>query len=144
MIIDKDIQHLCEHAGVKVSPVRSLILRELGRASAPLSSQELSERLETVDRSTITRALALFGDKGLLHAIEDGSGAVRYELCRSCRNCDGRHDDLHPHFYCVKCHRTVCLSSTPLPDVALPPGFTALEANFIIKGMCPGCAEKYG
>ena len=69
----EDIDRLTELAGIRPSPVRTLLLRALDEADGPLSSQELEGVLETVNRSSITRTLALFLKVGLVHSVEDGS-----------------------------------------------------------------------
>lgn len=127
-------------AGLRPSPVRILVARAIAGAGRPVSSLELERALETVDRSSITRTLVLFSSKGLVHSVDDGSGSVKYELCR---HFGEEHDaDLHPHFHCLSCGRTFCLDSEPIPPVALPEGFEASSANYVIKGLCPSCRKK--
>lgn len=135
------IQSLCDKAGVKVSPVRSLVMRVLLQAESPLCAQDIECRLGTVDRSSITRALALFSDKGPVHTIEDGSGSVKYEICHAAGAHD-HHNDLHPHFYCTQCGSTFCFCDTSVPEIALPGGFVPMSLNYIVKGLCPECAAK--
>lgn len=141
-LTQSDIKHLCDHAGVKVTPVRMLILRVLSEAMSPMSVLEIEQCLQTVDRSSISRAMVLFSDNHVVHTIDDGSGSVKYELCRSCCH-EGEHDDLHPHFYCTECDTTVCFSDIPFPRISLPPGYLPVEANYVIKGLCPRCAARH-
>lgn len=126
--------------GVKPTAVRLLVFAELRRASRPLSMSELEDRLQTVDKSTIFRALTLFLEHHLIHSIEDGSGAVKYEMC--CGEWDCSVQDMHVHFFCEGCHRTFCFRELPIPEVELPEGFRMHGANFVIKGLCPHCASK--
>lgn len=128
-------------AGVRPSPVRSLVLRTLDASSTPLSSLEIEERLGSVDRSSITRSLAVFSDTGLVHTVDDGSGSVRYELCRSPHHHD-IHDDRHPHFHCTVCGVTECLISQPIPDIKVPEGYMVNGINVVIQGVCPDCQKK--
>ena len=69
--------------GVKPTAMRLLVYRELDSARRPLSLRELEERMVTAERSTIFRTLTLFLDHHIVHGIEDGSGTLLYELCRS-------------------------------------------------------------
>ena len=69
--------------GVKPTAMRLLVYRELERSQRPLSLKEMEERMPNAERSTIFRTLTLFLEHHLIHGIEDGSGALRYELCTS-------------------------------------------------------------
>ncbi len=93
--------------GIRLTPNRELVFHAIAASSGPISLYDIEMKLMTVDKSSISRILNLFRDKGLVHAIEDGSGSVKYELCES----RYEHDisDMHPHFYCARCHKTVCL-----------------------------------
>ena len=127
--------------GIKPTAMRILVYRELDRARHPVSLKDLEESMVTADRSTIFRTLTLLHDHHVIHAIEDGSGAMKYELCHS----DKAHDadeDQHPHFYCESCRRTFCLHDTPIPEVSLPRGYLATAWNFLIKGTCAECLAR--
>lgn len=126
--------------GIKPSPVRILILRALAEAGRPLSSQDLETRLDTVDRSSITRTLSLFSDRHMIHKVDDGSGSTKYELCLAHDHNHGD-KDLHPHFHCLRCGITYCLDTVAIPKVPLPEGFEPATANYVIKGLCPKCAN---
>ena len=54
---------------------------------------ELEEAIVTIDKSGISRSLALFRKCHLVHAIEDGDGNVKYELCMSHSHSDDDDDD---------------------------------------------------
>lgn len=139
----KELETMMKEAGVRLSPVRLLIARALADSSGPVSGLEIECALATVDRSSITRTLSLFLSSGLVHTIEDGSGSVKYELCVSRHNhSDGESldTDLHPHFHCLVCGRTYCLSDQSIPEIALPEGFSARSANLVIKGRCAACS----
>lgn len=138
----EEIDRLTSLAGIRPSPVRTLLLRALDEAEGPMSSQELEGVLETVNRSSITRTLALFSKVGLVHPVEDGSGAVRYEICHSVGSPD-RHQDLHPHFHCTKCGKTFCFEKIAIPDIEIPCGYSPVSINFVIKGKCPECNKRH-
>ncbi len=116
------MEKLLSQHGVKPTPNRLLVARELSSAGRPLSLMELERRLETVDKSSIFRTLTLFRDAHIVHVLEDSGDGVRYELCHA----SGEHDDdLHVHFHCTRCHKTFCLHSVPVPPVEIPEGYTA-------------------
>lgn len=126
--------------GVKPTAMRLLVYRQLERSARPLSLKELEERMPLAERSTIFRTLTIFLQHHLIHGIEDGSGALRYELCTS--DSHHTHDDQHGHFYCECCQRTFCLHDIPVPQVTLPTGFEPTAISLMIKGICPECRRK--
>lgn len=133
-----DAERMLERAGIKATSNRVLVLREILRSRRPVSLMDLDELLETLDKSSISRVLALLLGHGAVHAVEDGRGVVRYEPCRGHRH-RGSDTDMHAHFYCERCRRVFCLENVPAPVVELPPGFTSRSVNFMVKGLCPEC-----
>ena len=134
-----DIEKLMEQHGVRPTANRMLIARALSEAGRPLSMTELESALETVDKSNIFRALTLFRDVHLVHALEDSGEGVRYELCHS--HDHDSDDDLHVHFYCEKCHRTFCLEDLPVPEVSAPSSYEIHSRSYTLKGLCPECSS---
>ena len=132
-----DLEELFALHGVKITANRLLIAQALQEAGRPLSMTELEERLETIDKSNVFRALTVFRDAHLVHALEDSGDGVRYELCHS--HGDAHDDDIHVHFYCIKCHRTYCLYDTPVPPVKAPEGYEVEGASYLLRGICPEC-----
>lgn len=125
---------------IKPTAIRLLVLKELLHADRAYSLLDLENRLVTVDKSTIFRTITLFLGHHLIHAIDDGSGSLKYAVCGSDCNCDV--DDLHTHFYCESCHRTFCFKQIHIPSVSLPDGFSTHSINYVIKGLCSDCAGK--
>ena len=131
-----DCTELISAHGIRPTANRILIAEALSEAGRPVSLTELESLTDTIDKSGIFRTLTLFKEHHLVHTIEDGE-AVRYELCRSR---DHHHDnDVHPHFFCERCHRTFCLDGSAIPAIALPDGFEAESVNYLVKGICPDC-----
>lgn len=128
------------HREIKPTASRLLILREMMRGDEAVSLPDLERYLPTVDKSTISRTLSLFLLHRLIHAIDDGSGALKYAVCDD--GCDCSVDEEHTHFYCENCHRTFCLKHIAVPVVPLPEGFSMHSINYVLKGLCPECAEK--
>lgn len=122
--------------GVTPTSVRVLVYRCLDSSEVPLSLMEIESLLDSVDKSTVSRTLATFKEHHMVHAFNDGSGSVKYELCRSSHEtCDDR----HVHFHCEKCGKTFCLNGVKIPQVSLPPRFQPHSSTFVISGVCPTC-----
>lgn len=142
------LEKLLTEAGLRPTPVRLLIVRLLDEAPWPITSAEIEERLETVNRSSVTRTMSVFQKSGLVHVISDGTPSLKYELCREghdARHGAGRfhgHNDEHVHFHCEVCGRTICLTDVEIPEVRLPEGLEARKVNFVITGVCSDCQTK--
>lgn len=141
-----DTEQMLLHRGIRPTALRLLILRALQQADCALSLSDLEARLGTVDKSTVFRTLSVFLKHHLVHAVDDGSGQSKYALCAEDCHCgEDVHaglSDLHTHFFCERCRRTFCLRGLPIPEVVLPEGFHLHTANYVLKGLCPGCARK--
>jgi Fur family ferric uptake transcriptional regulator len=133
------MERLLEEHGIRPTANRLLIAQALEQAGRPLSLMELEARLETIDKSNISRALSLFREARLVHVLEDAGEGIRYELCH--RHGDHVDDDLHVHFYCVRCHRTFCLSEVPVPPVSAPEDYQVQSASYLLRGVCPDCGR---
>lgn len=129
-----------EKRGIKPTAMRLLILKTMMQSHRAVSLSDLEQMLDTVDKSTIFRTITLFLSHHLVHSIDDGSGALKYAICSN--ECMCALEDLHTHFYCEKCHKTFCLEQIPIPNVALPKGFTLQSINFVMKGTCADCSGK--
>lgn len=130
-------EEFLKNNGVKPSPVRLLVINTIADSDSPLSALDIEIRLATVDHSSISRSLNTLLDADLIHAIHDGSGAVKYECCPEPEHHGASHT--HVHFRCRKCGRTECLPKIPVPRVTLPSGYEPEDANYILTGLCPRC-----
>lgn len=126
--------------GIKPTANRIIIVKALAKQDCPISMKDLEYAILSLDKSSIFRVLTLFKERHLVHAIEDGEGGLKYELCLS-RNVEEDEDE-HVHFYCEKCHRTICMHDIQVPVVDVPDGFELHSSNFLIKGICPECRDK--
>lgn len=135
---NNEIEALLLGKGVKPTANRILVMKELLKATCPVSLADLEASLGyTLDKASIFRALELFAEKDVAHVIEDGSRSLKYELCRG----DKSHSlaDQHAHFYCEVCKSTYCLEAAKVPLIDIPDGFNPHSINYMIKGVCPKC-----
>lgn len=131
---------LLEDHGIKPTANRIVVLKALVSSIQPQSMTELEIKIDSIDKSNIFRALTLFREHHLVHAIEGSGDCTRYELCHSHHH--DHDDDLHPHFYCEECQQTYCLDGVEMPEVKLPAGFVQHSSNYMIKGKCPHCKKR--
>lgn len=136
----KAIQEKLLSGGISPTPVRLEVFKALDSSQSPLSLNELESRLDSMDKSSISRALNLFRKHHLVHSFNDGSGSMKYEICH--RGGTASHDDLHVHFRCETCGKTICLQDIKVPEVDIPEGYGISEINYIITGKCPVCNKQ--
>lgn len=137
---NNDVEDILTRKEVKPTSNRILVMRELIKASHPVSLADLEVLLGfSMDKASIFRVLELFSEKDIIHVIEDGSRSLKYELCHS-----GTHHtiaDQHVHFYCERCKETYCFEDVNVPLVNIPEGFSPHAINYMIKGICPKCSK---
>ena len=128
---------LLEDRNVKPTSTRILILKAMIDFDRAFSLSDLEIKLETVDKSTISRTIHLFHENQLIHSFDDGSGSVKYSICNSDCNCDI--NDLHAHFYCNYCKKAFCPENISIPNFELSSTMQVESVNLVIKGYCGNC-----
>ena len=124
---------------VKPTAMRELVLNALLEQNVAISLSDLEKKFNRVDKVTLYRTLKTFEEKKLIHSIDDGTGAVKYALCKE--TCQCHPEELHVHFYCLKCQHTFCLSDIPIPSINLPVNFSVENINMVVKGVCSNCND---
>lgn len=124
---------------IKPTAIRLLVLKAMMEFERAFSLLDLENYLDTVDKSTVSRTINLFLDHHLIHCIDDGPGSLKYSVCGE--DCSCSIEELHAHFYCLKCHKTFCLRNIPVPTVQLPRNFTLESINYVLKGCCEDCSK---
>ena len=122
---------------IKPTAMRELVLKILGEQDVAISLAELEQKFDNADKTTLYRTLKTFEENKLIHSINDGTGSVKYALCKETCQCHPK--DLHVHFLCSKCKQTYCLNDIPVPSVNLPTHFTLENINMVVKGICSNC-----
>ena len=130
-------------AGLKLTPQRLAIVRELAADPTHPTAQELFERLRealpTMSFATVYNTLATLADAGLCAALSLSPGASRFD------------PNMKPHYHavCDRCGlvRDVPAASPvaeePAPASALSavPGFQVRAVERIYRGLCAECAR---
>lgn len=136
--MNKSIEDKLLEKNINPTAMRLLVLDFMVKQQGALSLTDIEKGLAPADRITIYRSLKSFEEHGLIHSIDDGTGAPKYAVCVD--DCDTiGHHDLHVHFHCNTCHQTFCLPDSTLPVILLPNGFQSKEMNLIVKGTCDKC-----
>ena len=122
---------------IKPTAMRELVLKVLTEQNIAISLAELEQKFDNADKTTLYRTLKTFEENKLIHSINDGTGSVKYALCRETCQCNP--EDLHVHFLCTKCQQTYCLTDISIPSIDLPVNFKFETINMVVKGICSNC-----
>lgn len=125
---------------INPTAMRLLVLDFLLKQHAASSLTDIEKALSPADRVTIYRTLRTFEGKGLVHTIDDGTGAPKYAACVDECNLN-EHHDMHVHFSCMICKETFCLPDSKIPAINLPDKFSSLEMKLVVKGICSQCTK---
>lgn len=135
--MNESLIKLLANRNIKPTSNRILVLKAMINFDSAFNLSDLEVKLQTVDKSTISRNIHLFHEKQLIHNFDDGSGSVKYSVCKSNCNCDIK--DQHAHFYCNYCKKAFCLENVSIPNFELFPILRVESVNLVIKGYCGKC-----
>jgi Fur family ferric uptake transcriptional regulator len=126
---------------LSITDSRKKILSFFLESGSALAHADIELKSSTeFDRVTIYRTLQTFVDKGIIHTIPTADNSILYALCKD--DCvAGHHHDDHVHFICDECASTYCLDHVSIPKVKLPKGFTVVQTNLVVSGVCNKCEQ---
>lgn len=124
---------------VRPTAMRTLVYQQLAKQNTAVALTDIELTFTKADRTTLYRTIKTFEEKGIVHQIDDGTGISKYALCEPGCNCEIE-NDLHLHFHCNNCDKTVCLTEHKIPQISLPDGYVAEDVNLVVKGICPDCS----
>lgn len=137
--MQESIRTILEEHDLRKTSCREDVLALFLEKEYALAHSDIEQKLsDHFDRVTIYRTLKSFTDKGLIHKVLDDEGVTKYALCKThCSASDHHHD--HVHFKCSKCGLTNCLDDVHVPKLNLPQGYSAMEVNLLVQGVCKDC-----
>jgi Fur family peroxide stress response transcriptional regulator len=131
-----------KRAGVKATPQRLAIYREIAQSSAHPDAEtvyaSVRRTLPTVSLDTVYRTLWLFVDLGLVDTLSPPRYKTRFDA-----NISGHH-----HFVCMRCGATRDIQSetfdrlTPPADVGILGRADKVQVE--VKGLCTRCLKDQG
>ncbi|MCM4173976.1 transcriptional repressor [Arenibacter sp. TNZ] len=136
-----EIEKKLENNGIRPTAMRILIYKFMAQKEVAIALTDIENAFVKAERTTLYRTLKTFEDKGIVHHIDDGTGISKYALCEQGCNCE-LDQDLHLHFHCSNCDKTVCLTDHKIPHINLPNGYIAENANLVITGICEKCSGQ--
>jgi len=137
----QEVLEILTNKGVKPTAVRELVLNVFLNQKHALTSPDIEKFMPWGDRVTLFRTLKTFEQKGIIHKVNDGSSTVKYALCSD--GCESSsHFDVHPHFHCEKCGKTICLDKQEIELPLLPEGIVVNDYSLVLNGLCADCTKK--
>ncbi len=133
----KEIDNKLTMRNIKPTAMRELVLNVLTEQNRAISLADLELKFDNADKTTLYRTLKTFEENKLIHSIDDGTGSIKYALCKETCQCNP--EDLHVHFLCTRCAHTYCLNDIAIPSISLPVNFKLETINMVIKGVCVNC-----
>jgi Fur family transcriptional regulator, ferric uptake regulator len=127
-------------AGHRVTRQRALILDAVCAGGGHTTLGEVYARVRradrTIDRSTVYRALHLFGALGIVLAADTGKGETLYEVARP---------QPHHHLVCRACGQEREIGDAVLAamfrEIAARHNFTVATDHLVLFGTCAACRE---
>lgn len=136
--LDEKVRHMLKGAELYCTEARIGVLKVLMQAPSPLRQNQIAARLATkaLNKVTIYRTLGSLVEAGLVHRAFMQKRAWHFELAHRCSE-----TQCHPHFTCLDCGRTHCLTGISLPMAKSPyKGFVISRQQVRLEGWCPACA----
>ncbi len=127
----------CREAGLKVTPQRIAIYRELLQTKEHPSAEMLYEKVKiifpSISLDTVNRTLLMLNEIGAAFTVAGSGDAKRFD--------GGLHE--HQHFRCLKCKRIVDFHHKPFDNIKLPANirkkFKVLRKTVYLEGLCDLC-----
>ena len=120
-------------SGIKITPGREKILSCLKENSAPLSMNEIHEKIEKVDFASVYRNIKRFCDIGIVREINMGDKKTRYELINN--------EHFH-HIICTECGKIEKIDICFLSKIKEMTDFEITNHHMEFTGKCPDCKKS--
>ncbi|MEE9154900.1 MAG: Fur family transcriptional regulator [candidate division NC10 bacterium] len=137
------IKYLLGGQGYSWTRARSAVLTVLTTHLSPLRVEEIHRGLRDprINLSSVYRTLRLFEALNVIHRVELGEGAARYELADDYR-------DHHHHLVCDGCRRIEDVTACPVEAADLTrqirkrTGFAVRSHVLELFGLCRTCRRE--
>lgn len=98
-------KELLKQSNLKSTKQRVIVLEKIIDLQSIFSATSLFAKLEdSVDQATVYRILSSFKESGIIRDVIGKDEIKRYEIACT-------HNPVHPHLFCTKCEKIICLES---------------------------------
>ncbi len=134
------IRKLCDQAGMKLTPQRLEIFKEMlsqkDHPSAEFIFKKLRKRLPTISLDTVYRTLATFDELGIIKRLNVSNDRTLFDT----------NLEQHHHFICTRCKRVQDIYWPDFDNANLPESVSALGSiqvrHLELHGICNKCLNK--
>ena len=138
--IIKTFTEKCLEQGLKITPQRSLIAKELSNAKDHPTADAIYKRVRksmpNISFDTVYRTLILFTEVGIISLVEGYGEQKRFEP----------NVYKHHHCRCIKCHTIIDFCNDSYNSIQIPEKlseqFQVLNKKVVLEGICSKCKEK--
>ena len=126
--------------GLRRTSGRMQILAVLAASRRPQTHAEILKRLKNprINRVSVYRALKKLMEVGLVHRNVIRDRVWAFELSDRCGPIQ-----CHPHFFCKKCGKVVCMTDVSVSLAAnLPKGYVLERQKVSLEGLCAACNPR--
>jgi Fe2+ or Zn2+ uptake regulation protein len=137
--LDNKARQMLKTAQLYCTEARIAVLKVLMQARSPLRQNQIAKRVvaKHLNKVTIYRTLESLVDVGLVHRAFMQERAWHFELAHHCSA-----TQCHPHFTCLNCGQTHCLTGISVPMAESPyKGFVIRRQQVRLEGVCPACHD---
>ncbi|MDD5087765.1 MAG: Fur family transcriptional regulator [bacterium] len=135
----RKFQEACRARGLKITPQRLEIFRELASSNEHPSVEEIFERIRhrmpTVSLDTVYRTLATLNDTGVVSRVEVLDDRSRFDA----------NTEPHHHFVCVRCKRVVDFEWPLFDHLQIPEELRGVgvihQPHAELRGVCNACLK---
>lgn len=130
----------CRKLGVKITPQRMVLYRELLNASdhpsADVLFRRVRKKLPHISFDTVNRTLLSFSFMGLIRTAASMGNTRRYDALLAS----------HHHFHCRCCNRIIDFQNPAYDLLAIPDdlgqGLQVMHKMVVLEGICDRCGKK--
>ncbi len=130
----------CRSRGLKLTPQRTEIYKELVKAEDHPSIEAILKRIKAafpnISFDTVYRTVISLSDIGLINIVEGYGGSKRFDP----------NTRTHHHFRCARCHKIVDFYNEYYDNIKIPEEiksrFNILNKKVVLEGICGQCAKK--
>ncbi len=131
---------LCRMHGLRITPQRTIIYKELIRAknhpSVEMLYKKVRKSFPNISFDTVYRTAISFAEIGLVRVVEGWGDPKRFDSNIS----------PHHHFRCIKCNKIVDFNYVPFDELAVPEQlrrrFVITRKRVILEGLCEQCRNR--
>lgn len=133
--MEQELEIIFTREKLRLTTPRKVVFKVLKESTAPLSVAMITDRCQSIDRTSVYRTIDIFVQLGIVKAIPLG-WKQRYELADPFK----LH---HHHLSCTNCKRLIDLHSSRIEHIvatiASEHNFVVDDHTFEIRGLCDKC-----